>query len=427
MISCALMGCASYSNRSAGIWNETGPNTSGDTRSRSQVLIASGVEFLQNGEYDKAQKVFNTALKFDLQSAPLHFFNALTYQIRYEKGDADSYALAEAGLRTAIDLDPTLDLAHLQLGRLYMRSKNYGSAQKAFALAVDAKQKAPQEALYGLAQAALLSGDISTSLWATAQLDGLNWKDARLFRMKAFHAAMANKPQIAAQMLSQYAVMEANKQEVRYVGSRVDQLLAVNTTFSPEKNTDAVVQAQAIANGAKRESPEAEEKKTESVASEQRKNWFRCDIRPGPVQEKDTVSIHPPLTLPASEENFTAPTLPAPCEGEVPPVAMIEITMIRTEETVQKSYGINLIDGLSLAKKVSRQVDGSLTRSATNFFNANAGPEISVDSGFLSYSLNIANSLFTKNEVIARPPWLPLIDFPRCFSVVPPTRSRWAV
>ena len=418
LISCALAGCSTYSNKSASIWNDTGSKIDTASLTRTQTLMHSGAEFLQNGEYDKAQKVFNTALKFDLKSAPLHFFNALTYQIRYEKGDAESYALAESGYRSAIDLDPTLDLAHMQLGRLYMHAKNYGTAKKSFAMAVDAKPKAPQEAIYGLAQASLLSGDMNTSLWATAQLDELKWNDARLFRMKAFHAAMANKPQIATDMLAQYAVMEGNKQEVRYVGSRLDQLLAVKTSFTADKNNGVVMLAQANTESAKSESKEpaakeaaAEEKKADPAAAEQRKNWFRCDVRPGPIQEKDAVSLSPALALPASEENITAPTLPAPCDGESPAVAMIEITMIRTEETVQKNYGINLIDGLAMAKKITREVDGSITRSATNFFNAGDG----IDAGFLTYSLNIANSLFTKNEVIARPTLAAIDRLPSVF------------
>ncbi len=83
---------------------------------------------------------------------------------------------------------------------------------------------------------------------------------------------------------------------------------------------------------------------------------------------------------------------------------MIEITMIRTEETVQKSYGVNLLDGLSMAKTLSNGIDGTVTQGAINIFNMGDGL-----GGFLQYSLNIANSLYTKNEVIAR-----LGDHHRC-------------
>ena len=63
---------------------------------RTQTLLKAGAEYLQKGEIDKAQAVFNTGLKFDLNSAALHFFNALTYQLKYEKGELDSFASAEA-------------------------------------------------------------------------------------------------------------------------------------------------------------------------------------------------------------------------------------------------------------------------------------------------------------------------------------------
>ena len=415
LITCALAGCSMLPGKSARNWNE--PMVSDDVAlSRSQTLLRTGANYLQSGELDKAEKVFNSGLKFDIKSAPMHFLNALTYQLKYEKGDADSFALAEVGYRTAINLDPTLDIAHLQLGRLHMGAKNYGTAKKSFAMAVDAKPKAPQEALYALAQASLLAGDSDTSVWAAAQLDALRWTDARLYRIKAFHAALAKQPKVAADMLAQYAALEVNKQESRYVGNRVDQLLAMKAAYPIEKSNDVILLAQASPEAPKVESKEAaddkkaDDKKAEAAPSDQRKNWFRCDNRPGPVLEKDTVSITPPLALPANEENFTAPTLPAPCDGENPPVAMIEITMIRTEETVQKSYGVNLLDGLSMAKTLSNGIDGTVTQSATNIFNMGDGL-----GGFLQYSLNIANAQFTKNEVIARPTLAAIDRLPSVF------------
>lgn len=411
-VSIALAGCSNNPANFSGMWNDSGVKTDAAAQSRTQSMMKSGAEYLVNGEYDKAQKVFNTALKFDLKSAPLHFFNALTYQMRYEKGDADSYPLAEAGYRAAIDLDPTMDLAHLQLGRLYMAGKNYTGAKNSFAMAVDAKPKAPQEAMYGLAQASLFSGDIDTSLWATTQLENLKWKDARLFRIKAFHAAMANKPKIASEMLAQYSALEENKQEVRYLGNRIDQLMALKTSLNADRGNGNIILAQADAAKSDSKEPAKEDKKAEADGSE-RKNWFRCDLRPGPVMEKDVVNMNTPLVQAASEETIAAPTLPAPCAGEEPPVAVIEVTMIRTEEAVQKSYGINLIDGLSMASKVTRGTDGVFTKTAANIFNTGDGT--AYDGGWLSYSLNIANSLYTKNEVVARPTLAAIDRLPSIF------------
>ena len=399
---------------STSFWDGFGKKAEATEASRTQALMRAGAEYLEKGDLENAQTVFNTALKFDLRNAPLHFFNALTYQLKYEKGDADSYALADAGYRTAIGLDTSLDVAHLQLGRLYMSSKKFIDAKKSFALAVDAKVKAPQEALYGMAQASLYSGDAATATWATAELDKLEWKDARLYRLKAFQAAVAKKPELVKTMLAQYTAMEGNKDEARYVSGRLDQLLATKTSFRPGSD---VMLAQAKTDEAKAEAkPEAKEEAKEEAKDEKkadagdpnaRKNWFRCDLRPGPIYEKDAVNMNKTFELPVNDENITAPTLPAPCAGENPPVAIIEVTMIRTEESVRKSFGINLMDGLSLAKSLSFSAMGETanqaTQSANNLYNSVETGAAALTEGFLNYSLNIANSIYTKNEVIARP------------------------
>jgi tetratricopeptide (TPR) repeat protein len=402
---------------STSFWDGFGKKAETTEPSRTQALMRAGAEYLEKGELENAQTVFNTALKFDLKNAPLHFFNALTYQLKYEKGDAESFALAEAGYRTAIGLDTSLDVAHLQLGRLYMSSKKFTEAKKSFALAVDAKVKAPQEALFGMAQASLYSGDAATATWATAELEKLEWKDARLYRMKAFQAAVAKKPELVKTMLAQYTALEGNKDEARYVTGRLDQLLATKTSFRPGSD---VMLAQAKTDEAKVEAkPEAKEEAKEEAKDEKkadagdpnaRKNWFRCDLRPGPIYEKDAVNMNKTFELPVNDENITAPTLPAPCAGENPPVAIIEVTMIRTEESIRKSFGINLMDGLTLSKSLSFSAMGDTanqaTQSANNLTNAGAlaaDATGAVTGGFLSYNLNIANSIYTKNEVIARP------------------------
>ena len=418
LLAVAMTGCSSMSGKSStSFWDGFGKKAETTEPSRTQALMRAGAEYLEKGELENAQTVFNTALKFDLRNAPLHFFNALTYQLKYEKGDAESYALAEAGYRTAIGLDTSLDVAHLQLGRLYMSSKKFTEAKKSFALAVDAKVKAPQEALFGMAQASLYSGDAATATWATAELEKLEWKDARLFRMKAFQAAVAKKPELVKTMLAQYTALEGNKDEARYVTGRLDQLLATKTSFRPGSD---VMLAQAKTDEAKVEAkPEAKEEAKEEAKDEKkadagdpnaRKNWFRCDLRPGPIYEKDAVNMNKTFELPVNDENITAPTLPAPCAGENPPVAIIEVTMIRTEESIRKSFGINLMDGLTLSKSLSFSAMGDTanqaTQSANNLTNAGAlaaDATGAVTGGFLSYNLNIANSIYTKNEVIARP------------------------
>jgi type II secretory pathway component GspD/PulD (secretin) len=108
-----------------------------------------------------------------------------------------------------------------------------------------------------------------------------------------------------------------------------------------------------------------------------------------------------------TDETSVAATLPAPCPGEKPRMAMFEVTMIRTEESSNKEFGINLLEGLAAV----------LTRKSATTFNdttrlgetvRSRGYEL-VNSALgatqnaLRYSLNIANAAYGKNEVIARP------------------------
>jgi type II secretory pathway component GspD/PulD (secretin) len=134
--------------------------------------------------------------------------------------------------------------------------------------------------------------------------------------------------------------------------------------------------------------------------------------------EKDSAPMLPATPLPISEENAYPVTLPAPCPGEKPPAAIIEVTMIRTEETIKKSFGINLMDGLYLGRSLTQAADGTITNTASLYNSAGGIPTdltAAATSGFLSYSMNIANSLFTKNEVIARPTLAVLDRMPSVF------------
>ena len=402
----SISGCSSI-NGDLGISNllkDLGNKSQQAEPSRTQVLLKAGAEYLQNGEIDKAQAVFNTGLKFDLNNAALHFFNAFAYQLKFENGEIDAFANAEAGYKTAISLDSTLDVAYLQLGRLYTSNTKYVEAKKAFALAVDAKPKSPEEALIGLTQVSMLSGDTETAIWAVSKLDAIEWKDPRLYRAKAFLAAVAKQPALASEMIEQYSQSEKNKKESRYLSTRVDQLLAMKTSLQTgDKNAirpGDIILAQAKTEEASDKGKEAPVEKKAEAPSQERKNWFRCDTRPAPIAEKDTTPLLDNGHLPITEENAHAVTLPAPCPGEVPPSAIIEVTMIRTEEAIQKSFGVNLLDGLTLGRSILQDNSGTITKASNLFNNGGTTP---VTSGFLSYSMNIANSLYTKNEVIARP------------------------
>lgn len=390
--------------------------TEGDAESkprqtRTQALTESGLNYLRQGDYAKAQQVFNTALKFDIKSVPLHFFNALTYHLKHEAGDPESFKLAEAGYKTAASLDPTMDLAHLQLGRLYLSVNRYNEAKNAFSQAVDAKPSKPEEALFGMARAALLAGDSATSSWAVKKLDDARWNDSRLYRLKAFQAAVIAKPEQAQEMLAKYVEQEKSAAQRRYVDSRIHQLLAVKTSLGGQLVADAS-SAQAKSEDDKADGGKKEAEKDAEPAP--KKNWFSCDVRPAPVLEKDATPLAAPTPSVGGDEGWITHALPMPCDGKNPPVAIIEVTMVRTEEKDTQTYGINVMDGLRVAGAL-RYADGAATNTFRTRSIYNTPGDNPITGGFLSYSLNIANALYEKNEVVARPTLAAIDRLPSVF------------
>jgi tetratricopeptide (TPR) repeat protein len=362
----------------------------------AQLLMQSGTEYLQQGDLQKAHSVFSVALKVDIRNAGLHFLNGLTYQMMYEAGDEPSYDLAVTGYNTALSLDRNLEPALLQLGQLHLFAKKYDLAQKAFSEAYASNSKSTR-ALMGLAQSSILAGDMKSGYWATVQLDAIDWKSPEFLRLKAIQAALAQSPQKAREFAKQYALVvkdKASEKDADYLNSRVDNLLSMKTSFSLPNNNGVLVAQADTGSKSKEAAKETPAKETAAPESKDAAHqlWWRCDLNPTLSLQKDGL---PQLQLPTTEENATTLTLPKPCAGEKPPMAMIEVTMIRTEEAVTRMQGINLLDGLKMVKDTffdadKRRVIGNdevLTTSAAS----------------LAYSLNIANSLFAKNEVIARP------------------------
>ena len=355
----------------------------------AQLLVQSGAEYLQKGDLQAAHSVFSVALKIDIRNAGLHFLNGLTYHMMYEAGDEASYDLAVTGYNTALSLDPNLEPALLQLGQLYLFAKKYALSQNSFSDAYAINSNSTQ-ALMGMAQSSMLSGDMKSAFWATVQLDAKGFRNPEFLRLKAIQAALAQNPEKAKEFAKQYSLV-ANQRgissDVDYVNSRVDKLLTMKTNWS-FPNANGILLAQA--DTGKKDAEKKGESK-DSANNSEHKLWWRCDPNPTLSLQKDGL---PQLQLPVSEENATTLTLPRPCVGEKPPMAIIEVTMIRTEETVTRNQGINLLDGLKIVKDTFSVPTGTVVGNSS---------VLTTSAASLLYSLNIANSLFAKNEVIARP------------------------
>ena len=398
-IGLALSGCATLDGSGAPRRSPAAADAAQESAlSRSQILMRSGIDFLLKGDLDKAQAIFNTALKFDFNNSQLHFLNALAYHLAYLRGTADSFVLAREGYRTALLGDPSMaGIAYLQLGRLFLDARDHASAKQALAMAVDANHQSA-DALYGLAQAAALEGDLTTSYWAASELDRMKWSNPDLYRLKAILAALARQGGTARAWAAEYAKATGDRADARYLQGRVDQLLVVKTALREPREPGLPAQAGVV------RQPDAGSVAATAAAVEpaQIPKWFRCDNVPG-IPSRTAGNAAGPG---ANDENITLTPLPAPCPGEMPRTAIIEVTMIQTEETRGQDLGVNLLDGLGAIF--------TLQRARTHTQSTNVSEEIRTNNlvlantlenslDVLRYSLNIANAAYTRSEVLARP------------------------
>jgi hypothetical protein len=354
----------------------------------SQIVISSAVEYLLSGRLDQATSVLNTGIKFDFYNAELHFLNALTYHQKYLHGQPDNYRLALSGYRIANRMDSELtSIVNLQISRLYMRGRDYKSAKAAAAVSVYADPSSV-EALALLLQAAMLTKDMEAAAWAIAELEQRNWDSPLLTRLKAIYAALTDKPARARALGLAYSGAVPDESDASYIEARIEQLIALGNSTRPDipvesgsQGSRASTQDEAVATA-----PDAD-------AAVAVSNWFDCDSTPAvPTWNMAYASSG------ATDEMITADVLPVPCSNRPPAQAEFSVTLVATSEYKSSNVGINLLDGLEGIWRVSTDFN----RLSTNNFVLANSIDIS-GSDILSYSLNIANSAYSKNDVFLHP------------------------
>ena len=368
--------------------------------SPSSAVGLHAIELIQVGDINTAGSVLNAALKLDISNAHLHYLNAVVYHLKFRNGDKESYPLARAGYLNALGIDQTFSDGFLQIGRLFLDNKEFAKAKQSFSELVDLEPE-NAGALYGLAHAALFEGDTQTVTYAMAKLRELNWESPLMSRLEATVLSIAGQDRAAQAKFLEYEQANADAGDVRFLKKRLPSLIRVGLTASQSSSSyNPVIVAELAADSADGSSSgSAVVDANAQVEPVEKGVWFRCDKAPGIPTQEDTKQ---PYDQDSSDETLILAPLPKPCAGEKPPVAMIEVTMIRTEVTESSSYGVNLLEGLSGIFKntsVRTNTDGLMSTTRTREFGFADGSA----ADYLSYSLNIANAAQAKNEVIARP------------------------
>ena len=114
----------------------------------------------------------------------------------------------------------------------------------------------------------------------------MGWSCRRLVRLKAFQAAIVNKPKLAVSYLQTYLDLEDSERDKKYVSTRIEQLIAAGSSsdilLASAEPTEAVEPSALAVN----------DEESSSTVPVDEANWFTCGTDPAPITSGNT-SIAP--------------------------------------------------------------------------------------------------------------------------------------
>ncbi len=332
--------------------------------SKTRLLVAEGIAAMDDGELEKASEFFNTALRLDLSNSHIHFMNGLTYHLMAKQGDAKNYEFATQGYELSYKFDNTNVLSKYYLGLAHLDQRQFKQAQSALASAAMMDETDP-EILYDLARASYYAGDPRTT---KASLDKIKDLDLGPVEKEKFYRAS----------ILTYAALD-NPTDARALLDR----------FKDDQKTYDFLDGR--------------------IASWER---FHAQDKEELLQMASITQALPsgsPSTIPGSaptsnnddfEEDFVNDDM-----------VVVDVVIVRTQEDVSSNKGLNLLSGLEL------QFGDQLTNTPGFSFGRNnvndrtptnndtnsrtVSSLISVPA--VNYSLNIFNTLDSRNEILASP------------------------
>jgi tetratricopeptide (TPR) repeat protein len=413
----------------------------------SRVLVSEGLQKLHGHHYEDASRIFNAGLKYDPDNAQIHFLNGLTYHLIYLRGDDAAKDLAATGYKMALGIEPAHFQAALQLGRLENEMKRFNEAVAAFRRAADIEPTSGDVQL-GLAMAAYHAHDLVTARTAIERYASLHTKSAVATRVEAMVYAGLGEQGLAQQAAARYADLETDVGEIRQVSHRVNQwgawhaaLPALEMNGAAKVGQEGIRMAQGgppeyiYGSGAQPANSAYPMPQTMAGTGGQfsAENdpvippWDACDKTAArsvySSASTGSYSYNGGATS-SADETAPLPALPVPCKGAGNPrMAILDVTIVRTEDIKSTSNGINLLNGLTYVFGRSRQVTDVLTsatgaaetRTITRTRQNNDGLSNPTTQGGIAYALNIANATNSRSEVLAQPSLVALDRQPSTF------------
>jgi len=367
----------------------------GEVSNPVRRAMRAGVDAVVAGDAQGANRAFNLAIARDLKNPALHAANALAYQLRMRQGERDLFDLAETGYLVALEQRHDFQDAARQLAHLYLENKRFRQAQRAAAYALEL-EPTDVEALHLLASASYSLGDVDLALWAVERGRDLAPLDRLGARMTPTIYAAAGLYEHAEAFIAAQGDGFGKLDSAR-LSKRVGQW----------KNAYAALASAApgsTAPGPTEPGPTEPGDSQGAVAYA----WSDC------VQQINAAggSAYGGQTPVQGDETTPLPSLPSPCKGRaMPRMAIVDVVILRTNESRTSSHGINFLENLAVtiqqsSNRVRNSSNSGPTGEATTW-TRDIGLGTSAG-GAVAYSLNIANVTGQTTEVIARPSLLVL-------------------
>lgn len=359
----------------------------------TQRVVYEGINALQRGDFAKASRFFNIALKTDVTRSELHLLNAITYHLMAMEGDGSKYELADEGYRLAIKFDESSWLAHYYYGLCNLDQRKYEAAQQQFASAAAIESRDP-DLLYDLAVASYYAHDpriADGALRRLGEVDAKAGSQPKVLRMQAFVRAALNDHVGAAAYLDKLRDTDAAA-EVSEVARRVSDWGAF---YKTAVTNDPMHVAGGIFPGAG--------------------NGFTTGAGNGTYPETANPSGYPNNTYPVvpiqpyGAQGFNAGN---PSQFVDDKMVVVDVVLIGTQEDSRNTYGINLLNGLKLQFGDPSSLTPGFSKSFSRTNSTTNGvPSKETTSTItrmvrvpsVTYSLNIANAINGQDEVIAKP------------------------
>jgi len=181
--------------------------------------VAQAFQLMKEEKYQEASKYINVVLQSQPKSVIFHILNGLAYEKLAERGDAGGLELAAVGYQNAINLDPANVFAITQLGKIKYREQKFGEAQESFANALLIN---PNDAdlLQELAASSYYAHDIKTALVAIDKAVKIKPEDPLVNRSAAMIHASLGDFETAKKHMEFYKVKSGNDPSADQLASR---------------------------------------------------------------------------------------------------------------------------------------------------------------------------------------------------------------